>query len=62
MPGTRSVYQVASSFELEIREPRTGFELEWSSFLDACSAGASSRAIRSLPVYSQEEGKKNEIR
>ena len=50
--GNRFGHQVASSFELEIREPlaRSGFGLEWS-FLDACSVAVwvSSRAIRSLP-------------
>jgi hypothetical protein len=57
--GNTFAYQVASTFVLEIRDPRTGFGLEWSSFLDACSAFGPSWAIRSLPKH---ERRKNEIR
>lgn len=52
--GNMIEYQVASSFELEIREPRTGFGLECNSFLDAFSDWTSSRAIRSLPGHQGE--------
>ena len=52
-------HHVASSFELDIVEPRTGSGLERRSFLGACLVCASSRAIRSIPKH---ERWKNEIR